>query len=786
MKKMSKKLKSVFLCALMFSAFAFAQPSRNIKVWVLPAEGKNLSKTESSWLPELVYKALREKFTNYSGFIVAEEDANEFAKIQAKSYDENISEGDIVTMGKQLGAQYVVRSTITDTGSSYNLNVLFQNLESAAHLAETNRNAKDTESLYMNPGCAVNEAFIELCDLLNPKFGTGLSTYNKRILRNGSNTLTEDEESRYLADEQKRLNEAINNLNREISAASLSTDADAAVKKTQLELKMAQEQEKLKQTMERQKRIALEIENRAKEAEAEQERSEAQKMRIFTEEQNLIRKVEAQREQKIDSSSVIAQVGVLEAKKRAILEIRNKRTEDAQKIKEEGEAEIRTKRQEIMDAPLKQTQKHSVTGEMLPKVQAEREKRASEEEKRIQKEYSELLTQMEKLSVNAENEIKKQIEDHKKNLKKDRTADNIVSRDLRLDVNRFIGEREAWEATVLFIPEGRELYTETFDISYEALTKKKADVLSDEYGADVDFYDSLFSRGLLPVKAEMKYNFSAAPDNKPSQYILHVNSILLTHTDTGEKILEKRINADYYYTMSSVYDIRSERVKEIEKIRTEQEQINQEKQEERKQVRKERTEKIKRDYSNYVQDYNQKTGSFGSFNGLGAGISFDTAGKISFDGWLHFSFSPYVFCGVEGGMLPILQQFAPFSSNYEAGYFDVGLGFNKRLLFLFPPNLFIRAGVGGYYLNFSDNYKYIRTSTDKDKKTTISVVSDAAYTLLKLNVGVDIPLKTPALNVTCYVSGFWVIDGGFGGKFTVGLNWSPTKTQGFRNWWNKI
>ena len=786
MKKIFKKHIAVFLCALMFSSAVFAQSAKNVKVWVLPAEGKNLSKTESSWLPELVYKALREKFTNYSSFIVAEEDSNAFAKIQAKSYDENVRESDIITMGKQMGADYVVRSTITDTGSSYNLNVLFQNLESAAHLAESNKNAKDKDSLYMNPGCAVNEAFIEICELLNPKFGTGLSTYNKRILRNGSNTLSEEEESKYLADEQKRLNEAIKNLNKEINSISFSTEADAAVKKTQLELRMAQEEEKLKQTEERQKRIAQEMENRAAEEIDQKKRSNSQRDRISAVEKSLLKQIETQRQQKISSSSVIAQVGLLEAKKRAVLDIRNTRAEDARKIKAEGEAEIRKKRDEIINAPLRDVQKDSTTGKMLPKVKAARESKADEEEKKIQKEYSETLNKMNELSVDAENEILKQIEEHKKDLKKDRLADNIVRRDLRLDVNRFISERYAWSATATYVSEGRDLYSTTFDIGFKALTKKEPDELSDDYADEVDLYNSLFSRGLLPVKAEMKYNFRAAPDNKPSQYILHVYSIVLTHTETGEKILEKKINSDFYYTMSSVYDIRSERIKENEKIRTEQEQINQEKQAERKKVRKEKTEKIKEDYTNYVQDYSQETGSFGSFNGLGAGVSFDTAGKVSFDGWLNVAFSPYFFFGVEGGMLPIVPNLSKFTSNYEAGYWDVGFGLNKRLLFLFPPNLFVRFGVGGYYLGFDDNYKYIRSSTDKNKNKSFSVVSDAAYTLLKMNVGVDIPLKTPALNLTCYLSGFWAIDAGLGAKLTVGINWSPTKSKAFRNWWNKI
>ena len=589
---MKKKNLIVLLGMVLFCGFGFSQASKDVKVWVMPTEGKNLENAESRWLPDEVHKVLRANITNYSELTVAEENADVLAEIQDKSYNENISKDDRVRMGKQIGANYVIRSTITMAGSSYTLNIIFQDLEGGTHFAETNNHSKHTDGLYMNPGCAVNEATIELCKKLDDKgFGTQLSSYNERILRYGANDLSAEDEKKYLDDEVRRLNELIKNLDKEINSANLSAEIDAETKKIQLQLKKTQEEEKLKQAQQRQKRLAQEAANKAAELEDQKIRSEEQKKRITDTEKTLNKKIESLRNKKYDASSALAQIGVIEAKKKAILELREKRSAEEEKINTDCELEVENKRKEIMAAPLRETQKNS-SGEMLPKVKTERERLAQEEENRIRIEHKNNLDAINKLSIEAENALMSQINEHNTDLQKLKKADNIVKRNVKLDVNRFLGEKEGWSAFVTFFSDGEFLYSEPIDISYKALTGKDPDVLSDEYADEVDLYNSLFSKGVNPVSVEITYYFIPAPDNKPSVYILHVDTIKLTHTENGKKIQDIKVNADISRQMTPIYDIRDEGIKR--KIAQKQQtKLEQQEQERIKNEEKQEREKIK-------------------------------------------------------------------------------------------------------------------------------------------------------------------------------------------------
>ena len=593
MKIMKKKNFILLVGMFLLCGLGYSQATKGVRVWVMPTEGKNLGNAEARWLPDEVHKVLRANITNYSGLTVAEEDANVLAEIQDKSYNENISSDDRVRMGKQIGANYVIRSTITKTGSSYTLNALFQGLEGGEHIAETNKNSKQTDALYMNPGCAVNEATIELCKILDGRgFGTRLSSYNERILRYGANDLSAEDEKKYLDDEVKRLNDLIKSLDKEINSVNLSSEIDAETKKVQFQLKKTQEEEKLKQAQQRQKRLAEEAANKVAELEDQKIRSEEQKKRITDTEKTLNKKIESLRNKKYDTSSVLAQIGVIEAKKKAILELREKRESEKQKITADCELEVKNKRSEIMNAPLRTTQKDSLSGQMLPEVKAAREKQAQEEENRIRREHNNNLAAINKPSVEAETALMGQISEHYNDLQKVKTADNIGKRNVKLDVNRFMGEKGGWSAFVTLFSDGEALYSTSIDISYKSLTEKEPDVLSDEYADEVDLYNSLFSKGIDPVSAELTYYFVPASVNKPSVYILHVDTIKLTHTENGKKIQDIKVNKDISRQMTPIYDIRDEGIKQAIAQKQQEELARQEEERLKEQERLER-ERIK-------------------------------------------------------------------------------------------------------------------------------------------------------------------------------------------------
>lgn len=523
-------------CIFLFCSILFAQ-ANNVVVWVMPTEGENLGGGEERWLPSEVQKSLRAIITNYSGLRVAEENADYLAQIQARSYNENISEEDAVRMGRMLGANYVIRSAVTKTDKFYSLNVIFQNLEKGQHYAESNKTASSTEVLYVIPGCAVNEAVIEICDILDTKgFGTGMSQYTKRILRNGANDLSDEEEKKLLDEEIKRRNSIIASINQELESNKFSTDTDAALAKAQLELQKNREQENLKQAQQKQERLAREAELRAEEERKQASRSSEQKKRISSAEQEIKEKIEELRKQKTEGSSVLNQIKQIEAMKKAILDIRGEEKNETTRIQQERDEELKRKKSEIMDAPLREAQKDS-KGNMLPEIRQIREDNYKKEETKILDEYE---TNSKNLFVKyskAEYEIWNLINNHYDILEKGKTADNIVTKDIRVEVGRYRGEKYAWPVSITLMSDGTELCNYSFEIEYETLSGKKPNLASDEYADEVDLYSNLFSNVSTPLlQVSIVYTVTPAQSNEPSKYYINLAEVNIKNLSNDKAV----------------------------------------------------------------------------------------------------------------------------------------------------------------------------------------------------------------------------------------------------------
>lgn len=571
----SAMMKRVFLCAVLFflCCSVFAQANNSVVVWVMPTEGINLDNSESRWLPDGIQKYLREKITNYTVLIVADENPDSLARIQEISYNENISENDAVRMGEMFGARYQIKSSVTKTGADYSLYVGFQDLETGQHLAEYNKSASSFENLYQRPGCALNEAVIEMCDKLNAKFGTGLSEYKKRLLMKGANDFSSEEEKKYLEEEEKRLSAIIDGLDKEIASSKISTAADAAIRTVQLELRRSQEQEKLKQAQQKQVRLEQEAQNRLEELEKQETRSDERKKRINIAETKIKDKIELLRKQNFETSSVLAQINEIEAKKKAIIEIEKETDDQVIKLQQERDQELSEKKKEIMDEPLRVVQKDSRTGEMLPSVRQDRENRYKEEEAKIRNEYDDRINSFTNIAYSAEYELMEQIENQYIDFGATRIADNIETRDLRLNVGRFRGEAAAWSATAMVLSDGEELCSYNFDIEYKTLTGKKPDPNDYEYADYVDFYSSLFSNEEAPpVWVKLYYDVMPDGSGEPSVYFINLRSLQIYLTATGDMLGFKSINKLESIQMSPCYDIRGvvARFEEKENIQTDE------------------------------------------------------------------------------------------------------------------------------------------------------------------------------------------------------------------------
>lgn len=722
---MKKNLVITFCLLFILYGRVFAQNANKIFIWVMPTETKGLTVAEANWLPEEVHNALRANITNYSGLTVVEENSELLADIQEKTYNENISENDAVKMGKQIGANHIIRSTITKVGKEYSLNIIMQTLEDGTHLAESNQIVKNVEDLYGKPGCAVNEATIELCErLYSKKIGTGLSSWEKTILRKGDATLSDEEERAYYKEVEKKQKELIESLNKKIATLEISTSEDAAAEAARLKVEIDQAEEKQKQAAEKSKRLEAEEKKRQEDLELQKKRSKKQQERISKTELEIKEKVKKLREADFHSSNLFTQISSIEAKKKAVLEIRaNCAAEEERLINEYVEEKLRIE-DEIMNAPLAAAQKNN-NGQILPKVEQARRKQFEKEDKKLVAERDKAINETKKIAAEGEKELFPQIKAQSNSLTEKRTADNI-KKDLDLVISNYDGQAEAWNAYVTLLIDGQAIYSYSFKLYYEKLTGKKANVASTEYIENVDYYSSLFAKS-IPVTVKLNYNVEACPSSEPSCYRFNIESLQASHTENGKVFETFKINTYVKKQFSPIYDIRDDSVI--------------------------RQAKSTRDY---YEGFEEK---FAGRLGIGGGVSYDLDSNLGFDVWGNIPITDNFYIGANLGILPMSPTLENYTKYKNAFYWDLGFGVNKRLLFWLPPNLYAFAGIGVYNYSFKDEYYYIEEY--EDSETSYRYYNDSLSLgcgafLLKANVGTEIPLYTPSINLVFDASVSWV------------------------------
>ena len=466
------------------------------------------------------------------------------------------------------------------------------------------------------------------------------------------------------------------------------------------------------------------------------------------------------------TSSVLAQITSIEAKKKALLEIRESGNSEEQRIRNEYQEEYEKKYDEIMNAYLPPTQTDE-NGNMLPKVREAREKNAAKEKERLDSEKLEAIRKSRLIASDAEKQLLTQIKEQNQALKEKRVADNI-RKDLVLDVSRYNGRTYSWNAVVYLVSDGQILYSTDIALSYEKLTGiKDPDVLSQDYADDVDLYTSLFAKS-IPVTAKLSYYVEACPDDQPSKYHFHIDTLQLVHTDTDKEFDKKLINYDFYRTVEPAKDIRAESIIVAEQIavQKEEQKVREAEQKAAEKVAKKESAKIEN--KDYIEN-------FGMISGLGAGITVTSGfNPLLFDAWFNFPLVYiYGFVGGRMGMIEPFPNISPFAATGAyLNYWDVGVGLNKCLAMSLHPNFFLYIGVGQYMVKFQEGYGFLYKNTEKNET---SFEDTAGYTFVDGTLGVEIPLGKPFISLVISGSVYYADKFGVGGKANVGINFSSLK-----------
>lgn len=714
------------------------------RVVIFNPVGEGISEDEQNWLPSSVRRKLESHFNDYTPYqIVDVQNEKEIKEIQKKaesySYDQETS----IELGKLVSAEIGIFSSITKAGDKYMLSVNVTNLTTGIRASSvTSDMVSDSFSLFDGPSSSVNKVFVKLCDDL----GVNLSSVDKFVLLKGQSlsdseqiTMTQEEVSKY----EKKQRE----LDKQLKEISVSADLDSETKKAKIEAEKALAEQQALIAKERLERLTIQQEMLIKDQEQQKKRTAEQREKIEKAAAEAERTAAMIRQTKIENLSVDGQISVIEAKKQALVDIRNSISNQEKLIIQLANEDYKVQTAVIDNEPLRNGETDS-NGNILPAIKQKRNEKKKAIKQEIEARANADIDVIQTKTLAQENALYKDIQNDRNKLKVRRTVSSLQD-DRILSIGNYAGEKFEWEASASIYINDVKIFSQNANISYKSVSGKQPVLPTDrneklwnEYLDTVDLYDYMFRRNVPAVSLEIDYSVEAMPDNLPSMYKLVIYEFRFVDTVTG-KTVQSIVPArtTYRFTVTPVVDISSERnpalaneVRELPSVNTNVKSVS------------EKTVKQKKEKTtNTNSKYSQKNGKGNRLN-LGGMIGFaedyqDRYGYetgISLEGYLSYPVNPYLFLQGDFGVMSVPSYFGDYvcyDDNGKAGKnissalftcsFDAGLNLrlgskNKA------PNLYTYAGIGF----MTDDNLYLRNS----KRTSSLFFNKYAF-------GIDIPLS---------------------------------------------
>lgn len=753
-------MKKHFFSSLFF-LFFFSLYAQSVQVTVI-----DMSPVELAGLSAASKSKLESNLRRYAGFEMISSDTEAIKNIQRESESVAFDESTAIQVGKLTAAKYGAFFSIKKAGSVYTMSVQFTNLETGV-MTPFSATRKTESELFDGVYCAVDEITLNLC---NDKFftetlGVYLSPTDKELLRYGENDLSDRARLEANLKEQETFKKQIESLDKEISLLSVSSDLSASAQKAKAEAERQTALAKLNAAIERQQRIEEEEQKKA-EAErlaAEDERNNNEKINAAAKEANS--KVKELRSLKFEGTSLLGKIKVVEAKKKAILEIRDDVNLKIDEINQTAQKDIQAKIQEIDGKEYRRGELDS-NRNPLPEVLAKRESTKNEETEKILKKANEDSEKIKSSVKSQENEIKVEILRDYESLGKNAYI-NSLDENLFVSYGDYDGVKKSWPVTFAWFSDDIPVYSLKIFLPIEFVTGKKYGGITDEYLDDVDIYDRLFMLGEKVFVYEFEYSVVHL-DDEPSVYQTNVSSLNIYETSTlnvknGRLVSNKSKSTsleNQYFRIESkpVYDIRTEeeineaneiKQKELQKqIQKENKILEQEEKEKAELLRQKQREELKAiQKQENRQKYNWAYGDeiFMSVS-IGATIPTDEnlVGKGSFDlsaaagtdefylkAGLGFS-SDDEFDKLVNKMLRsdgVYYYHLDEDSSAMTAYLGIGTSFRIHLFQVFHPRFFAEISLGAK----SRGYEIYYSSTSPD---------DYAVCLtMPMSAGIEIPLS---------------------------------------------
>ncbi|MCH5151019.1 MAG: hypothetical protein J1G30_10180, partial [Spirochaetales bacterium] len=403
-------------------------------------------------------------------------------------------------------------------------------------------------------------------------------------------------------------NKQIAELDKEINLLAQSTDLDATTKKAKLEAEKALAEEKRKVTEAEKIRLAEIEKAKAEEQIKHTEREEEQQKRISEVSQEANKRAAELRNLKMANQSSLGVLRVIEAKKAALIEIRENVENEQAAIAQSIEKEYNTKIDALNNTLWRKSQ--TLADNKTPTEKAKRERAEEIEKLRIEC-INKIETEQNRIknaTKASQNEIYNEISTDLKTLGEKIFYANTLDRNLRMTIGEYDGNKESWEVKYSVLSDGVELYTGYSEIKYADLEKLKPSKMT--YDDAVDMYDSLFKLNEPVLTFEISYKIEPVKDLISTyEYEFHrleafdTTSIKNTNSSalSGNSFLCSGSAKKVYKEILPGYDFRTEEEKQKIANAKRIEDEKRRKQEEKRQRKLEQKREIKDSLGNMVR-----------------------------------------------------------------------------------------------------------------------------------------------------------------------------------------
>ena len=396
-----------------------------------------LNEGDKIWLPGSVHDKLISNLQTYTDFSFVTSNEEKIKEIQRKSESFLYSEETAIEVGKLTSATHAIFLTTRKAEKLYIVTAEFVNLTTGKLIATSMSTGKeDKNELFNKNGSAVDEITIDLCE----KLGIPLSNTQKYILMKGSLNVSDEEKYQMFSKEIEKYNNQILQFDKEIALMAQSTDLSVSAKKSKLQAEKALAEQKKKVAQANRDRIADIEEQKQKEVEANEKRTKSQIEKINSISDKVNKKAAELRDLKLDKETSFGRLRIIEAKKEALVNLE----ENVNAEKEAVRLQIQENYDKKKDAELNREYRISekrADGTLTNKALNEQNAKIKQIEKECEAQISSSINKIEASVSKGKAQIKSEVKKDLKNLEKAVFYANSINDTLRVNFNRYDGER---------------------------------------------------------------------------------------------------------------------------------------------------------------------------------------------------------------------------------------------------------------------------------------------------------------------------------------------------------